>query len=178
MIVIGHGRLLWYKKRGEFSPRFYSFCHIMYRPAKSVDWCQCCMRGVTLTDAEGSADLLGNDDSAEIIDTSYNTGCLHISVLLIIILIRRIIPVAVPGIFVGGGAPASSADRCHSLSSLHPPPAALASLPCSFHISSLLVNSRMTVLVFVSQGDLYEEKNKTGLPDGSTICSPVFAVRI
>ena len=48
---------------------------------------------------------------------------------------RRTIPVAVPGIFVGGGAPASSADRCHSLSSLYPPPAALASLPSCFHIS-------------------------------------------
>ena len=38
-------------------------------------------------------------------------------------------PVAVPGIFVGDGAPSSSADRCHSLSSLIPPLAALASLP-------------------------------------------------
>jgi len=28
-------------------------------------------------------------------------------------------------------APSSSADRCHALSSLHPPPAALASLPNS-----------------------------------------------
>ena len=38
-------------------------------------------------------------------------------------------PVAVPGIFVGDGAPSSSADRCHSLRSLLPPPAALPSLP-------------------------------------------------
>ena len=66
---------------------------------------------------------------------------------------RRTIPVAVPGIFVGGRAPASSADRCHSLSSLYPPPAALASLPSSFHIYSLLVNSRITMLVFVRPGD-------------------------
>jgi len=35
----------------------------------------------------------------------------------------------VPGIFVGDGAPSSSADRCHSLRSLYPPPAALPSLP-------------------------------------------------
>jgi len=38
-------------------------------------------------------------------------------------------PVAVTGIFLADGAAASSADRCHSLSSLHPPPAAVASLP-------------------------------------------------
>jgi hypothetical protein len=44
------------------------------------------------------------------------------------------VPVAVPGIFVADGAASSSADRCHSLSSLHPPPAALASLPSCFHI--------------------------------------------
>ena len=38
-------------------------------------------------------------------------------------------PVAVPGIFVAVGAASSSADRGHSLRSLHPPPAALPSLP-------------------------------------------------
>ena len=41
------------------------------------------------------------------------------------------LPVAVPDIFVGGAAPSSSVDRCHALSSLYPPPAALASLPNS-----------------------------------------------
>ena len=35
--------------------------------------------------------------------------------------------VAVPGIFVGGGAPSSVADRCLSLCSLFPPLAAVAS---------------------------------------------------
>ena len=44
------------------------------------------------------------------------------------------IPVAVPDIFVGF-KPSSSVDRCHSLRSLLPPPAALPSLPCCFHIS-------------------------------------------
>ena len=34
-----------------------------------------------------------------------------------------------PGIFVADGAASSSADRGHSLRSLHPPPAALPSLP-------------------------------------------------
>ena len=39
-------------------------------------------------------------------------------------------PVVVPGIFVADGAASSSADRGHSLCSLFPPPAAVASLPC------------------------------------------------
>ena len=38
-------------------------------------------------------------------------------------------PVAVPGIFVADGAAFAAADRCHSLRSLYPPPAALPSLP-------------------------------------------------
>ena len=39
------------------------------------------------------------------------------------------LPVAVPDIFLGAGAPSSAIDRSHSLSSLYLPPAALASLP-------------------------------------------------
>ena len=39
--------------------------------------CQCCMRGVTFTDAKGSSDLFGNDDSSQIIDPSYNASCFH-----------------------------------------------------------------------------------------------------
>ena len=35
---------------------------------------------------------------------------------------------AVPGIFVGGGAPSSSADRCTQIPSLNPPQAALGDL--------------------------------------------------
>jgi len=38
-------------------------------------------------------------------------------------------PVAVPGVRLADGATALHTDRCHSLSSLHPPPAAVASLP-------------------------------------------------
>ena len=45
------------------------------------------------------------------------------------------IPVAVPDIFVGFEKPSSSVDRCHSLYSLFLPQAAVASLPCYFHIS-------------------------------------------
>jgi hypothetical protein len=38
-------------------------------------------------------------------------------------------PVAILGVLVGDGAPSSFTDRCHSLRSLYPPPAALPSLP-------------------------------------------------
>ena len=51
----------------------------MYCPAESVDWCQCCMRGVSLTDAKGSANLLGDHDSSQIVHSSDNAGCFHIS---------------------------------------------------------------------------------------------------
>jgi len=39
------------------------------------------------------------------------------------------LPVAVPGIFLADSAASSAADRGHSLSSLYPPQAAVASLP-------------------------------------------------
>ena len=42
-------------------------------------------------------------------------------------------PVAVPGILVGDRAPSSSADRCHSLTSLYLPLAALGSFPDKPH---------------------------------------------
>ena len=45
-------------------------------------------------------------------------------------------PVAVPGECCAGNAGLHSADRCHSLSSLHLPPAALASLPLSVYQNS------------------------------------------
>ena len=51
---------------------------------------------------------------------------------------RLTIPVAVPDIFVGFQKPSSSVDRGHSLRSLHPPPAALPSLPSCFHFVYLL----------------------------------------
>ena len=41
-------------------------------------------------------------------------------------------PVAVPDIFLGFEKPSSAIDRCHSLSSLALPPAALASLPARY----------------------------------------------
>ena len=55
------------------------------------------------------------------------------------------VPVAVPGIFVGVGAHSSSADRCHSFTSLHQPQAALGSLPrsASFRFKHFGVMYRM-----------------------------------
>ena len=61
------------------SLRCYSLCKTMYRPAKEVDWCQCCQRGVALADAEGAADLFGDHDAAEVVDTANNASCFHIS---------------------------------------------------------------------------------------------------
>ena len=43
--------------------------------------------------------------------------------------LSRLPPVAVPDLFLGFQKTSSAIDRCHSLSSLHLPPAALASLP-------------------------------------------------
>ena len=48
---------------------------------------------------------------------------------ILIVMRVHLFPVAVPGIFLAGGAASSSAERCHSFGSLHPPPAALPSLP-------------------------------------------------
>ena len=53
---------------------------------------------------------------------------LHLDVKLLLVEAGAL-PVVVPGIFVGDEAPSSSADHGHSLSSLFPPPAAVASLP-------------------------------------------------
>ena len=60
-------------------PRFCSFYHTMYRPTESVGWCQCCQRGVSLPYAEGSPNLFGNDDSPQIVNSSDNASCFHIS---------------------------------------------------------------------------------------------------
>ena len=40
-----------------------TFYHAMYRPTESVDWCQCCQQGVSLTDFESSSDFFGNHNT-------------------------------------------------------------------------------------------------------------------
>ena len=51
----------------------------MYRPVKSVDWCQCCQWGVTFPNLEGSPNFFGNHDSPQIVHSSDNASCFHIS---------------------------------------------------------------------------------------------------
>ena len=51
----------------------------MYRPAKLVERCQCCQQGVALPDAQGSSDFFWDDDSAQIVHSSDNASCFHIS---------------------------------------------------------------------------------------------------
>ena len=62
---------------GVISLRCYSLYKTMYCPTKPVDWCQCCMRGIAFTNAEGSSDLLGNYNTPEVVNTAYNTSCFH-----------------------------------------------------------------------------------------------------
>jgi len=42
---------------------------------------QCCQERVALADAEGAADLLGNDDAAEVVDAADNSSCFHTSIV-------------------------------------------------------------------------------------------------
>ena len=51
----------------------------MYRPAEAVDWCQCCQQGVAFANLECASNLLGNYDSPQIVHSSDNAGCFHIS---------------------------------------------------------------------------------------------------
>ena len=38
------------------------------------------LQGVPLADAHGAADLFGDDDPAEVVDSSYDSGCFHLSI--------------------------------------------------------------------------------------------------
>ena len=85
--------------------RWYSLCKTMYRPAKSVDWCQCCQQGVTLTDAQGASNLLRNHNSPQIIHSSDNASCFHISFSFIYIVGRGLAPAVLVHLFCGGSKP-------------------------------------------------------------------------
>ena len=50
----------------------------MYRPAESVNWCQCCMRGVPLPDMQRAADLLGDHHTPQVVDATHDARCFHI----------------------------------------------------------------------------------------------------
>ena len=51
----------------------------MYRQAKPVDWYQCCQRGVALPYAKGASNFFGDDDSPQVIDSTNNSCCFHLS---------------------------------------------------------------------------------------------------
>lgn len=59
---------------------FISLHHIMYRPAESVNWCQCCMRGVPLPDMQRAADLLGDHHTPQVVDATHDSSCFHIEI--------------------------------------------------------------------------------------------------
>ena len=66
-------------QRSEISLRWYSLREAMYRNTKPINRCQCCQRGVALTDTKGAANFFGNYNSPQIIDPTNNTSCFHIS---------------------------------------------------------------------------------------------------
>ena len=55
-----------------------SFSQPAYIYAEIKPRCQCYLLRVALADAQGAADLLGDDDSAEVVDPSYDSCSLHI----------------------------------------------------------------------------------------------------
>ena len=50
----------------------------MYRNAKPVELCQCYTEGVSLADAHGAADLLGDDHATQVVNATDNSGSFHI----------------------------------------------------------------------------------------------------
>ena len=56
----------------------YSFREPQYRKTKAICLCQCCLRRVALADTHSSSDFFGNDDSSEVVNATYNSGCFHL----------------------------------------------------------------------------------------------------
>ena len=56
---------------------------IAHGKAESFPPCQCYLWRVALADSHGAADLLGNDNAAKVVDPSDNSGCFHLSKLLL-----------------------------------------------------------------------------------------------
>ena len=88
------------------SLRCYSLRKAMYRPVESVDWCQCCQRGVAFSNLEGSSDFFGNHDSSQIVYATNNSCCgaRHIRRLSKAFLICRPRPLAHLASSATGGA--------------------------------------------------------------------------
>ena len=53
------------------------FSQIVHCEAKPFPPCQCCLQRVALADAEGAADLLGDDDPAEVVDPADDACSFH-----------------------------------------------------------------------------------------------------
>ena len=70
--------------------------YAMYRHAKSVDWCQCCQWGVSLTDFESSANFFGNYDTPKVVHSSDNSCCgaRHLPASTVLLGICRPLPLA------------------------------------------------------------------------------------
>ena len=67
------------QKRSEITPLFFiSIYHTMYRNAKPVERCQCCLQRVTLANPHSAADLFGDNNTTEVVDAADNTGSFHI----------------------------------------------------------------------------------------------------
>ena len=76
-------------------------------------------------------------------------------------------------------APSSSVDRCHSLSSLHLPPAALASLPPGRGLFAAAISTTLrfcSVLVFIRR-DTPSVKNQRFLPPPSRREARTYGIR-
>ena len=54
-----------------------SLSQIVHCKAKPFPPCQCCLQRVALADAEGAADLLGDDDPAEVVDPADDACSFH-----------------------------------------------------------------------------------------------------
>ena len=56
---------------------------------ESIFGCQCCLRRVALADAHSAADFLGDDDPAQVVDPSYDSGSFHDNGVLSLVNISR-----------------------------------------------------------------------------------------
>ena len=79
----------------------------MYRPAESVDWCQCCQQGVTLADFECSSDFFRNNNTPKVVHSSDNPCCgaRHLPASTALLGICRPLPLALVAPPATGGAP-------------------------------------------------------------------------
>ena len=54
------------------------FRQLQHRAAEHFPRRQCCQQGVTFSDPHGAADLLGDDDPAQVVDAPHDSGCFHL----------------------------------------------------------------------------------------------------